>query len=1049
MKSNSQAKLQQPNSISTTTSVNSKQIVSRDWAEKVQSDQILQILNTDSAKNSDNLNTSSTNGSMFQQFNDKQRIIQPAKAPRINSQGSSRSSAYTVNSNLNKTGNQSINLNSDQISPRSQAKRDIQVFQQQLNQKGSSNISNCNIPRSSTQENKRRRSVRQQQLHNQSDLPELARAKIQSSFNSNKNQGQHMQSPSEKIISSNPHKIKRRMLGGEGSSTDRLFNQIVKTQDDKQEMNKENVIEDNKITSNSTKSLMMIQYHNQNPQKAPTSQSSRLPMKLQKSFTYSQQNGDNISSRTSVASQLPSNSMMLGSQQNTILEKQMKEVNKQKELLQKLQREKDELEKQMQNNEKAIQNRMQKLHQERRLMEEKIIKASIVIQRFARGFIARLRFKNLQDNQIIEQKAKLANVLDELKVQINTCFNQVSDQVNDQIDASATMIQRAARKMIARKNFRISLYKLMLFKNIVENKVHKEKMQMLYAFEQLIINTEDENDEEYYDEVYGQEDYEGDEYAAGVGGGYPHLSRQFPPAQRVPVEAEYLSNPSDIIDEEEYEDSEEEKEHHQKMQIEQNKQIEKPQTAQVQGGGKILNKVTANDLLEFARKNSAGLGDKNQTLQSDDHSNQFEIEVGAGMFGQSKNSNYGEYSQQSQLSTLNAKKRSSSEKRETDSQKNDSLMQSELPKAVSRRIQPRQQQAKPKMLALPPPELTIQKQPPRPIDMERINALSQPKTVPEEEVLPPPKKKAPKPPMAQKPKKKKSKKNQEISEALVLAKPQKKRRRVSRQGSGQQVVGDLISNYEKLLKHRESRTSIKMQRQNSHQDNQVYAIEYKADDAQNDKYRQQQRNAVRLPLQLTQKQAGKNQQSQAIGVDYQRNQKLQELGYTNEPSLSSNQDLAEIDTQNNLQIEHKIPQVIQKQDYLEDSQDLTIVTESQNVTDPRLGLILPPIQSNIQQNLSYQQQIQMQSNNIPNYNSQQNLQANTNQQTQQSQQQHQHQQHQADPSQLYKKCFPHTSLGFKERFPVFADILQRYNKNLKHISNAAAVTATNTVIAKK
>ena len=61
------------------------------------------------------------------------------------------------------------------------------------------------------------------------------------------------------------------------------------------------------------------------------------------------------------------------------------------------------------------------------------------------------------------------------------------------------------RKMLARKRFRLSLYKLMLFKNIIENKVHKEKMQMLYAFEQMIINTEDENDQDYYDEVYGDE----------------------------------------------------------------------------------------------------------------------------------------------------------------------------------------------------------------------------------------------------------------------------------------------------------------------------------------------------------------------------------------------------------------------------------------------------------------------------------------------------------------------------------------------------------------
>ena len=59
---------------------------------------------------------------------------------------------------------------------------------------------------------------------------------------------------------------------------------------------------------------------------------------------------------------------------------------------------------------------------------------------------------------------------------------------------------------------------MMLLKNIVENKVHKEKMQMLYAFEQMIINTEDEN-EDYYDEIYGQEE-------CHEGMGLPH--RRFP-----------------------------------------------------------------------------------------------------------------------------------------------------------------------------------------------------------------------------------------------------------------------------------------------------------------------------------------------------------------------------------------------------------------------------------------------------------------------------------------------------------------------------------------
>jgi len=55
--------------------------------------------------------------------------------------------------------------------------------------------------------------------------------------------------------------------------------------------------------------------------------------------------------------------------------------------------------------------------------------------------------------------------------------------------------------MLSRKRFRVNLYKLILVKNIVENKVHREKMSMLYAFEQMIINTEAED----YGEEYGYE----------------------------------------------------------------------------------------------------------------------------------------------------------------------------------------------------------------------------------------------------------------------------------------------------------------------------------------------------------------------------------------------------------------------------------------------------------------------------------------------------------------------------------------------------------------
>ena len=77
------------------------------------------------------------------------------------------------------------------------------------------------------------------------------------------------------------------------------------------------------------------------------------------------------------------------------------------------------------------------------------------------------------------QKQKLSQALFEMENKIKTCCVQVEDQIND----SVILIQRAARRMISRKNFRINLYKMMLFKNIVENKVHKEKMSMLYAFE--------------------------------------------------------------------------------------------------------------------------------------------------------------------------------------------------------------------------------------------------------------------------------------------------------------------------------------------------------------------------------------------------------------------------------------------------------------------------------------------------------------------------------------------------------------------------------------
>lgn len=45
-----------------------------------------------------------------------------------------------------------------------------------------------------------------------------------------------------------------------------------------------------------------------------------------------------------------------------------------------------------------------------------------------------------------------------------------------------------------RKRFSKRLYRLILVKNLIQAKVHKEQMSVLFAFEQLIMNTEDPDD---------------------------------------------------------------------------------------------------------------------------------------------------------------------------------------------------------------------------------------------------------------------------------------------------------------------------------------------------------------------------------------------------------------------------------------------------------------------------------------------------------------------------------------------------------------------------
>ena len=101
---------------------------------------------------------------------------------------------------------------------------------------------------------------------------------------------------------------------------------------------------------------------------------------------------------------------------------------------------------------------------------------------------------DVQDDTVLSNER---GILDQIEKADSDNFNlDPSQDERYKIIQAAITIQRQARVMIARNNFRVSLYKLILLKNIVETKMHKEKMQMLFAFEQFIINTEDYGDEE-------------------------------------------------------------------------------------------------------------------------------------------------------------------------------------------------------------------------------------------------------------------------------------------------------------------------------------------------------------------------------------------------------------------------------------------------------------------------------------------------------------------------------------------------------------------------
>lgn len=149
---------------------------------------------------------------------------------------------------------------------------------------------------------------------------------------------------------------------------------------------------------------------------------------------------------------------------------------RQKDLLEKLQQEKELIKMQMQHNERVMEQRMAHLAEERNAIERKVQNACVTIQKNFKMFFQRRAYrKMLEDN---DPKKKLNAMLEDMQIAV-----QERKLMSIGIDESARRIQRAARTMINRIHFRHSLYKLIIFRNIIETKVHKEKMSMLYGFE--------------------------------------------------------------------------------------------------------------------------------------------------------------------------------------------------------------------------------------------------------------------------------------------------------------------------------------------------------------------------------------------------------------------------------------------------------------------------------------------------------------------------------------------------------------------------------------
>ena len=90
----------------------------------------------------------------------------------------------------------------------------------------------------------------------------------------------------------------------------------------------------------------------------------------------------------------------------------------------------------------------------------------------------------------INDKLELARVLSQMEHAVKSVKTHSSKLSEEQ--ESATKLQRAFKKILNRIRFQKAFYKLVLFRHLVESKMHKETLILYKAFEKLAKNPKQE-----------------------------------------------------------------------------------------------------------------------------------------------------------------------------------------------------------------------------------------------------------------------------------------------------------------------------------------------------------------------------------------------------------------------------------------------------------------------------------------------------------------------------------------------------------------------------